>query len=195
MKVVVKNAVNRFFSNTNFEMIYSESMANALDAQATQLDINIKIDSFENSSSLAIVIQDNGVGFTDQNFDRFSALLNTTDSNHKGLGRLVYLKYFSKVNVESVFAKDAKKIRRLFSFDSSFDGKKEDSETTLETKTFSRLSFSGFCNVQLNTYSNLMPKDIKQYLTTQFIPRLYVLKQASKQFKLNISLSTDKENK
>lgn len=89
MKINLRKAVNRFFSNPSFEMIYSEAMANALDANATVMSIDISIKSFEQPESMTIKIQDNGDGFSEENFLRFSSLMNTKDSSHKGLDRLV----------------------------------------------------------------------------------------------------------
>lgn len=89
MKINLKKTVNRFFSNPSFEMIYSEAMANALDANATVMSIDISIKSFEQPESMTIKIQDNGDGFSEENFLRYSSLMNTKDSSHKGLDRLV----------------------------------------------------------------------------------------------------------
>lgn len=67
-------------------------------------------------------ISDNGVGFTDANMESFQTL----DSEHKvtkgcrGVGRLLWLKAFTKVHVESTFkAEDGKFKTRKFDFDPS----------------------------------------------------------------------------
>ena len=66
-------------------------------------------------------ITDNGVGFNDDNFVSFQTL----DSEHKldkgcrGVGRLLWLKAFERVNVESVYLDQTSKMRsRGFAFDS-----------------------------------------------------------------------------
>ena len=41
MEVNVQKAVKMFFSNSSFEMIYNEALANALDAGANEIRINI----------------------------------------------------------------------------------------------------------------------------------------------------------
>ena len=43
MEVNVQKAVKMFFSNSSFEMIYSEAFANALDAGANEIRINISL--------------------------------------------------------------------------------------------------------------------------------------------------------
>ena len=65
-----------------------------------------------------IEITDNGIGFTQPNFDSFC----TADSLHKrakggkGIGRLLWLKAFSKVSVTSVFTENGETKRRTFQF-------------------------------------------------------------------------------
>jgi light-regulated signal transduction histidine kinase (bacteriophytochrome) len=52
-------------------------------------------------SNYNLAIQDNGIGFTDANFDRFSRLLKVDSSNHKGLGRLIYRKHAENPRVST----------------------------------------------------------------------------------------------
>src|SRR6266404_2992576 len=66
-------------------------------------------------------ITDNGIGFTDENMKS----LETLDSEHKakrggrGIGRLLWLKAFKKVSVESVFVDASDSLmKRSFIFDS-----------------------------------------------------------------------------
>jgi hypothetical protein len=65
-----------------------------------------------------IYIEDDGIGFTDANFESFC----TADSLHKisrggkGIGRLLWLKAFDSVEVESVFAQAGGFFRRTFRF-------------------------------------------------------------------------------
>ena len=67
-------------------------------------------------------VQDNGVGFNDQNFESFQTL----DSSYKaargcrGVGRLLWLKAFDRVEVESTFCDHAsKRIQRKFQFNTA----------------------------------------------------------------------------
>lgn len=70
-------------------------------------------------------IQDNGIGFIDANYDSFL----TSDSDYKaqrggkGVGRLLWLKAFAHVEIESVFEQDGLKQRAFrFAKDSEFEG-------------------------------------------------------------------------
>ena len=194
MKINLRKAVNRFFSNPSFEMIYSEAMANALDANATFMSIDISIKSFDQPESLIIKIQDNGDGFSDDNFQRFSSLMNTKDSSHKGLGRLIFLKYFSTVKFDSIFKKDERFIKRSFLFNERFDGDKKDNVIETADSTGANLLFESFNNIQLKAYDDIIPNAIITYLKNYFLPRLYAVKQAGGLFDLRVSLNTEKDN-
>ncbi len=64
-------------------------------------------------------IIDNGIGFNDENFQSFETL----DSEHKiekgcrGVGRLLWLKAFDKVEISSSFYHKGTYVKRIFSFD------------------------------------------------------------------------------
>lgn len=66
-------------------------------------------------------ITDNGIGFNNDNFESFETL----DSEHKidrgcrGVGRLLWLKAFDRVQIISNFQRDNKIVKRIFSFDST----------------------------------------------------------------------------
>jgi len=194
MKINLRKAVNRFFSNPSFEMIYSEAMANALDANATFVSIDIFIKSFDQPESLIVKIKDNGDGFSDENFQRFSSLMNTKDSSHKGLGRLIFLKYFSTVKFDSIFKKDEQFVKRSFLFNERFDGDKNDEMIETADSTGANLLFESFNNIQLKAYDDIIPSAIVTYLRNYFLPRLYAIKQAGGVFDLRVSLNTEKEN-
>jgi hypothetical protein len=77
-------------------------------------------------------ITDNGEGFTDSNFDKFTRSINK--SNHtggKGLGRIAYLKVFADVRIDSVYIQDGQLYRRQFSFNTaSIEDKKVKAEAS-----------------------------------------------------------------
>ena len=60
MNLPVEYAIKHFFSSTAFELIYSEAVANALDANATDISINIKLESYSEPTTLELTICDNG---------------------------------------------------------------------------------------------------------------------------------------
>lgn len=192
MDISTKAAISHFFPNPSFEMIYSEAFHNSLDAGASQILISISIHSFSSIDTLKIEISDNGIGFTDERYNRFSHLLQTEDKRHKGLGRLVYLCYFNKITINSIYEN---KHRRQFVFHHDF---KPEQQTTSDLKEHidnsTTLTFESFSNNQLKSYDNLKPTVIKENLLKIFMPKLFALKQLGKKLTLTINLSTDESN-
>ena len=172
MEVNVKQAQKMFFSKSSFEMIYFEAFANALDAGATTININIKLSDKEQKQNLCLTIEDNGCGFTDEHFRKFSKLLDVEERTHKGLGRLVYLCYFDNVHIESVY--DVNK-KRIFDFDENFDGKFviQDCQEEHTGTVLKMYSFSGY-KLGKNEYIN--PTYIKDALLENFYMKFYKAK-------------------
>lgn len=170
MEVNVQKAVKMFFSNSSFEMIYNEALANALDAGANEIRIDISLPDPTQLQNLQLTISDNGVGFDDYRFGKFSKLFDVDEQSHKGLGRLVYLCYFERVYVESTYNEGTKK--RTFTFDDGFNG-----ENTVEDiepyPCGSSLTMQGFAGERLHRNDNINPNHIKSLLMENFYMRLY----------------------
>ncbi len=188
MEVNVYNARKQFFGQSALEWVYIEAVANALDAHATVIDIDIKINGFTQPNSLAVTIKDNGDGFTDERFDKFSRLLEVDDQKHKGLGRLVYLNYFKNVSVESFY--EGK--RRTFVFNDDFKGhsSSETADTAIQGST---LKFNDYYRDRIKTYEYLEPIYLKRLLLIQFLPNLFSMKLNNEPIVINISLFTLEE--
>ena len=77
-----------------------------------------KDDLASNQPIVGFVIQDNGIGFTEANFNSFQ----TSDSTKKrtkggkGVGRFLWLKAFERVEIESVYKQGTKFQKRTFEF-------------------------------------------------------------------------------
>ena len=93
------------------------------------------------------VVQDTGIGFTDENFKSFQ----TSDSTlkdpkgGKGVGRFLWLKAFDRVEVESVFQQGTKFHKRTFEFQLTEGGVEK--HTVVEVATAARkttVRLSGF---------------------------------------------------
>ncbi len=190
MEINVANAVKHFYANPSLEMVYYEAVANAIDARATRIDIRINIADYNEPETLQIEIEDNGEGFISRNFNKFTKLLEIEDPNHKGIGRLVYLHYFNRIEVKSDF--DGK--RRTFTFSSSF--KVKDKLVDIESKTNSTiLSFFGYSKKSIKSYEYLKPSSIKRSLEIEFFPVLHNLKIKKSDLNISIALRTAQENR
>jgi len=64
------------------------------------------------------IVEDNGIGFNDNNYDSFqtSDTLFKQSRGGKGVGRFLWLKAFDKVNISSVFEKNSSLFKREFVF-------------------------------------------------------------------------------
>ena len=183
MEVNIKQALKIFFSKSSFEMIYFEAFANALDANATEFNIEISLSSRDDLRNMVITLSDNGVGFDDIRFEKFSKLFDVEDQSHKGLGRLVYLCYFDEVQVKSVF--DNSK-QRVFIFNETFN-KTSYTITDIEpTKNHSILKMSGFTGEKLGKNDYINPLYIKKALLETFYMKLYKAKLNGKRITVNI---------
>ena len=159
MKISLKNAVTRFYNNSSFPMAIIEAVANAIDAQATQIKVTLEK---QNNLPISLKIEDNGIGFKEDRYNRFSQLLDTEDDKHRGTGRLAYLRYFSSIHIQSVFVDNGQFYERKFIFNDKFSGT-EGQETTQANKlnqTGTTLTFRCFNNKQI---SKLIYLDLAYY--------------------------------
>jgi hypothetical protein len=186
MKIDMQYAVRTFFPNTSFRQVFLEAVANAFDAGATEIDINIDSDGEINPKDLSITVRDNGQGFTDERFAHFERLQEPKDVYHKGLGRLVYLQYFTNVHVNSAFAGG----RRKFVFTDQFNGESEVTPAEENGVRETVLQFSGFRKERLRSYDDIKPAALKRALLEEFLPQLYGKKLNGDSFAISISLRT-----
>jgi Histidine kinase-, DNA gyrase B-, and HSP90-like ATPase len=187
MKINLKQAISTFHPNPSYEQVYFEAVANALDAGADEISISIKIDDFASVKTLELVIKDNGEGFSERNFKKFSSLLEVENNNHKGLGRLVYLVYFDEVKITS-FYEESKK--REFVFNSKFSGESATVEQMDRADEYTSVfCFKNYRKGRFYTYRYLRPEEIKESLIQHFLPSFFGRKESGG--KLNIIVSLD----
>ena len=190
MDIETSGAIRLFFPNPSLTLVYFEAVANALDAGATDVSIDIDVQAYDKPDTLKITVTDNGDGFTDENFDRFKTLLKPRDKFHKGIGRLVFLNYFDRVEIVST----RDKWQRKFVFKEGFDGNAPLQELGQAQEAKTTLTFTGFAGARIKSYDDLKPDAIKPLLIEQFLPMLDARKRDGKTFKISISLKTTESN-
>ncbi|KAF0654177.1 hypothetical protein L107_04110 [Cyanobium sp. Copco_Reservoir_LC18] len=191
MEIETKYALRLFFPSPTFVQIYFEAIANAIDAGATDVHITIKSDGkIHNPNILEITIQDNGLGFSDEGYERFKRVQEPQDSIHKGLGRIVFLQYFARVDVSSIYSGS----KRNFSFVHNFNGDSEVVQANPSDQAGTKLTFKEFSNSRLKSYDDIRPSAIKRELLEQFLPALHERRIAEKPLRIKISLNTDESN-
>ena len=84
---------------------------------ATQGSITIDVEK-ANKAVLRIFVSDNGIGLNERHFDSFNVCdtMTKADIGGRGVGRLVWLKAFRKVEVESIYHEGDKAHRLSFTF-------------------------------------------------------------------------------
>lgn len=186
MNVNLSNAISHFFPNPSYEQIYFEAVANALDAGATEINIEISIEDYNRSDTLRLKVSDNGEGFTEENFQRFSNLMDAANKEHKGLGRLLYLVYFHKINIESVYKENTS---RSFCYTKDFSGSSNTGQIS-RTDCGTILSFENFAGERIKSYDYLVPGKIRESLMEHFFLLLFQKKINKEELVINISLDT-----
>lgn len=183
MKVKLSQAVKIFFGNSSLEMVYFEAIANALDANATEIDIKIFIQALNQPETLQIEISDNGEGFTDERYNKFSKLFDVDENTHKGLGRLVYLCYFEDVKVNSYFNKTK---NRIFDFSEGFEEDKFELVEVEERESGTSLKMINYALQKIAKGDYIHPEKIKHRILEEFYSRLFHLKKQGNSIKIKI---------
>lgn len=188
MEVKLTQAVKMFFGNSSLEMVFFEAIANSLDAEATEINIEISAKAYNQPETLTIKISDNGVGFTDEKYYKFSKLFDVDESSHKGLGRLVYLCYFEDVKISSYYEST---YHREFEFNENFDSKKVQINAVHPMLSGTTILMSGYHKSTIWKYEFIQPKYLKNRILEEFYPRLFQLKNQNKNILINITSTID----
>ena len=195
MEVNLKQAISMFFSQSSFDMVYLEAVANALDAGASNIQIHFSASTLSNEKSFNLVISDNGIGFTDERYKKFCRLLDVDkdDKAHRGLGRLVYLFYFDKVKGSSHYNGNQ---YREFNFDNDFGAQKADNSSTLEDNhdSGSILEMTGYNLKKLKTADFANAEWIRRRILKKFYSLLYKAKKEARDIIITIQTTIGTQN-
>jgi hypothetical protein len=110
-----------------------EAVSNSLDAitdrkQPGTIRVTVlrQPELFDSSRGVphAFIVEDNGIGFNDENMAAFNELYSDRKIRQggKGRGRFAFLKVFEKVEITSTFETDRGKKARTFTFDTNYAG-------------------------------------------------------------------------
>ena len=136
MKANISGRLSKLRNITNYREALLEAIANSIQScviggkKNAEITIEIKLKNQEEIVSKrssrfyfpidSIKVIDNGEGFTDENFESFETMDSTHKSSQfgcKGIGRLLWLKAFEKVSIDSVYLNsDGEKYCRHFDF-------------------------------------------------------------------------------
>ncbi|MDB4352618.1 ATP-binding protein [Porticoccaceae bacterium] len=113
--------VNSIHSIEDLHTNLSEGKITVEIIRDTQSSLDIENDKDNKEKIIGFRVSDNGVGFNDENMDSFETLDSELKASKgcRGVGRLLWLKAFSRVEVNSVFKKGEGFRSRSFRFDAS----------------------------------------------------------------------------
>ncbi|MGA1802206.1 ATP-binding protein [Rhizobium sp. HT1-10] len=106
------------------------------------------------------LIEDNGIGFTEENWSSFKTLdsLYKAQKGSRGIGRLMWLKAFRDVRIDSVFGmSDATLLRRIFTFNPDRDVVPDGDPQKSSAPRGTSVSLKGF----VRAYADQSPKTLR----------------------------------
>ncbi len=201
MKVNIPNIVKNLGKDIKFLQPLYESIANSLEANATNIEIEILHDNpFEEVTPkmIGFVIKDNGEGFDSKNRNAFMELWtnNKITLGCKGSGRFTWLKVFENIDIESHIKDEQKKVFIPFSL-----GFEEKDMSVIESTIEQNSTIIKFTNVTSAYYNNVSDNrlrldtrynaDIDEILASvkeYLLIKLFLLKQRGKQFSITLKL-------
>ena len=151
------------------------------------------------------IVEDNGIGFTDNNFNSFL----TSDSTYKmskggkGVGRFLWLKAFSSVHVESCYIEEGVLKSRSFDFLPDPEPVTNIEETIEGDRNYAKITLSGFqklyrdsCPKKLETIALKIVEHSISYFILNTCPQITIEDEFEKislneLFKNHICVNTD----
>ena len=203
--VPIYTVVNRINNSINFFQPFIEAITNSLEANASLINIVL---SFSKENLLLnnqtykidyVTITDNGEGFTEDNINSFTSYM----SEHKiklgckGVSRIVWLKVFSCIKIES-YVQD-KKINILFDenfskqnihIDKLEDCLNNSSKTSISFLDIKEKYIKETTNLKINEFLDSLNEQIRKSLLVKF----FLLSYDGRKFKINISSNESEYN-
>ena len=206
MKVNIPNIVKNLGKNIKFLQPLYESITNSLEANATNIEIEILHDNpFEEVTPkmTGFIIKDNGEGFDSKNRNAFMELWtnNKITLGCKGSGRFTWLKVFENIDIESNIKGEQNKVSIPFSL--NFE---EKDMTVVKSAVEQNSTIIKFTNVTSTYYNNVSDSrlrvdarfnaDIDEILASvkeYLLIKLFLLKQQGKQFTITLMIGGNKK--
>ena len=119
----------------------------------------------------SIEVIDNGMGFNDKNKEAFREYMteNKIKKGGKGVGRLTFLKYFSNIYVDSIFAdEDQQYKRRTFLFDGKYFVRHDHVENSEKKESGTRVALTRIRQKRLDEF-NLKTETVARRIIEQLL--------------------------
>ncbi len=215
VKYTIGNILDSFKQPIPFEQPLIETIANSLEAEATEIGIELFVDNSQQQiedESIKVIkringfkITDNGKGFTNENIDSFTQFKSHLKKKLgcKGVGRFTWLKVYEDIHIES----QTKETFVSFSFNKNFSINdiqpiQKNSEKRLTSITFSNVTkqYKRFANpknkkdkdVDTRTVADI--NEIKELIATHFLVKFFLIHEEEKRnFKIILKIGEEKE--
>ncbi len=180
-----------------------EAITNSLEACKISINvvkkyINVKIysnsDIAEGAVFNKLVIEDNGIGFNDENFKRFTIYKDTRKSIfNNGSGRIQYLMFFKTTNFYSIYSTEENKKCRTFKLSKSNDFLDNDSITYCEdeenldkiVEDFTSITFNGLWDKHDENFYNVLTADsLKKQVIDRYLQYFCLNKSSMPEIKI-----------
>lgn len=190
-KINLQGALDTFKKSNDALMPIFEAITNSLEAIAVKIFekneepiIKIVLDysgTAEGPRNLeAATIEDNGVGFTDENYSRFEEFINKSKGyNNRGTGRLQYLHRFEQIKVESVFVGERKMKREIVLNPTSFITAHDVTHCEDNATSYSKVSMLRpiFSTKDNERYENLTAESLAEEIRQKYLLRFFLDEQ------------------
>lgn len=192
-KLNLKGALETFKKSNNSLVPIFEAIANSLEAITTKNyspnetpEITVTLDysgvQDEVSNLQAVYIEDNGIGFTDENYERFQEFINKSKGfNNRGTGRLQFLHRFEKTRIESSFFELSKLKKRSFDFDSvNFITPQALEDDQIRESSCTKVSMLRpvLTEKERNRFDELTPQNLVDEIRQKYLLRFFLDKQS-----------------
>jgi len=117
-------------------------------------------------------VEDNGIGFSKKNRDAFDTLCTDIKKNTggKGLGRFIFLKYFSNVKIRSVYEENSKYHQRIFTLGKQLEIIENETDQEIDTPdTGTTLILEGLKRDSYDKELNTIARKILEKILVFFI--------------------------
>jgi len=211
VKYTIDDILESFKQPIPFEQPLYETIANSLEANATDIVITLYTDEAQqgiNEDEIPIVrrisgfnITDNGDGFTSENIDSFTKFKSNLKRKIgcKGVGRFTWLKVFENIHIES----QSKNNYVNFDFNKNFSINSINSQEKKSDVNRTSITFSDVTRLYKRTPKSKREKavdertiadinKIKELISTQFLVKFFLLHEEEKRnFKITIKLGKE----
>ena len=215
VRYTIGDILESFNQPIPFEQPLIETIANSLEANASEIEIILSVDESQTQiedKNIKIIrringftIIDNGDGFTSQNIDSFTKFKSNLKRKIgcKGVGRFTWLKVFEDIKIESQTTDTYVK----FDFNKNFSIDSINTQENFSSKTYTKITFSNvtttykrFANPNKKKEKDIDErliadiKAIKELISTHFLVKFFLIHEREKRnFKIILKIGDESE--